>query len=166
MWKTAFVIGWLSVVGLRAYYQRLNKQTLTEQSYRTLPDMIVAICSILLALAVVPMLVICTPWLVPFQMTLSISLRIVGLLGYFASILLLWWIHATLRKNFSPDLEIAENHQLITVGPYKYVRHPMYTQFLLWAVFQGLLLANSFVLVFGIVAWVFFYCVRMPAEEK
>jgi protein-S-isoprenylcysteine O-methyltransferase Ste14 len=166
LWKTAFVIGWLSVVGLRAYYQRLNKLTRTEKSYRTLPDMIVAICSILLALAVVPMLVVCTPWLVPFQMTLSISLRIVGLLGYFASILLLWWIHATLGKNFSPDLEIAENHQLITVGPYKYVRHPMYTQFLLWAVFQGLLLANSFVLVFGIVAWVFFYCVRMPAEEK
>ena len=93
LWKTAFVIGWLSVVGLRAYYQRLNKQTLTEKSYRTLPDMIVAICGILLALAVVPMLVICTPWLVPFQMTLSISLRIVGLLGYFASILLLWWAH-------------------------------------------------------------------------
>jgi protein-S-isoprenylcysteine O-methyltransferase Ste14 len=69
-------------------------------------------------------------------------------------------------KKFSPDLEIAENHQLITVGPYKYVRHPMYTQFLLWAIFQGLLLANSFVLVFGIVSWVLFYCVRMPAEEK
>ena len=166
LWETAFVIGWLFVGGLRVYYQWLKKQHCTEKLYRTVPDMIVALGGLFLALVVVPMLVICTPWLAPFHMTLSISLRVVGLLGYFASILLLWWIHATLGKNFSPDLEISENHNLITVGPYEYVRHPMYTQFLLWAVFQGLLLANSFVLVFGIVSWVLFYCVRMPAEEK
>ncbi len=108
LWETAFVIGWLSVVGVRAYYQRLEKQKRTEKSYRTVPDMIVAVCGILLALAVVPMLVICTPWLAPFHMTLSISLRVAGLLGYFASILLLWWIHATLGRIFHRSLKFQK----------------------------------------------------------
>ena len=166
LWETAFVIGWLSVLGMRAYYTRLKKKNCPEISYRPTPVIIIAVVGILAAMLVVPMLVICTSWFASFQMTASISLRAAGLLGYFAGILLLWWIHAALGTNFSQKLEVFENHQLITVGPYKYVRHPMYTQFLLWVVFQGLLLANSFVLVFGLAAWVFFCCVRLPPEEK
>jgi protein-S-isoprenylcysteine O-methyltransferase Ste14 len=115
---------------------------------------------------VVPMLVIFTSWFALFYLPLSISLRAAGLIGFFTSIFLLWWVQASLGTNFSQKLEILENHQLITDGPYKYVRHPMYSQFLLWVVFQGLLLANSFVLVLGIAAWVFFCCVRVPPEEK
>ena len=166
LWKTAFVIGWLSVLGMRAYYTRLKKKNRPEISYRTPPYIIITVFGILLAMLVVPMLVIFTPWFALFSLPLSISLRAAGLIGFLTSIFLLWWVHASLGTNFSQKLEILENHQLITDGPYKYVRHPMYSQFLLWVVFQGLLLANSFVLVFGIAAWVFFCCVRLPPEEE
>ena len=166
LWETAFVIGWVSVFVIRAYYFRLTKHNRTEVSYRPTPVILIGVLGILMAMLVSPMLVICTSWLEPFHMSLSTPLRAVGFIGFFVSLLLLWWIHAALGKNFTQKLEVFENHQLIIVGPYKYVRHPMYTQFLLWVIFQGLLLANSFVLVFGLVAWVFFCCVRVPPEEK
>ena len=166
LWETAFVIGWVSVFVIRAYYFRLTKHNRTEVSYRPTPVILIGVLGILMAMLVSPMLVMCTSWLEPFHMSLATPLRAVGFIGFFVSLLLLWWIHAALGKNFTQKLEVFENHQLIIVGPYKYVRHPMYTQFLLWVIFQGLLLANSFVLVFGLAAWVFFCCVRVPPEEK
>ena len=166
VWETAFVIGWLTVLGMRAYYTRLKKKNRPEISYRTPPYIIIAVFGILLAMLVVPMLVIFTPWLALFSLPLPGLLRAAGLIGFFTSIFLFRWVHASLGTNFSQKLEILENHQLITDGPYKYVRHPMYLQFLLWVVSQGLLLANSFVLFFGMAAWVFFCCVRVPPEEK
>lgn len=43
------------------------------------------------------------------------------------SILLTIWIHVNLGINFSSVLHVREKHTLITSGPYKWVRHPMYT---------------------------------------
>ncbi len=39
------------------------------------------------------------------------------------------WTHHALGKNWSVDLVIKEEHTLITSGPYRWVRHPMYTSF-------------------------------------
>ena len=33
----------------------------------------------------------------------------------------------TLGDNFSPFLHVRKGHELITSGPYGFVRHPMYT---------------------------------------
>ena len=56
LWETAFVIGWLSVLGIRAYYTRLKKKNRPEISYRTSPYIIIAVLCILLAMLVVPRL--------------------------------------------------------------------------------------------------------------
>ena len=63
VWETAFVIGWLTVLGMRAYYTRLKKKNRPEISYRTPPYIIIAVFGILLAMLVVPMLVILHPGL-------------------------------------------------------------------------------------------------------
>ncbi len=39
------------------------------------------------------------------------------------------WTHHALGKNWSADLVIKEEHTLVTGGPYRWVRHPMYTAF-------------------------------------
>ena len=53
--------------------------------------------------------------------------------------LLLLWVHRSLGANFSPHLEIRSEHKLIQVGPYKYVRHPMYTSGYLFLIGCGLI---------------------------
>ena len=54
-------------------------------------------------------------------------LRASGVAIGFANLPLLWWIEATLGKNFNTTLHIREGHTLVTDGPYRWVRHPMYS---------------------------------------
>jgi protein-S-isoprenylcysteine O-methyltransferase Ste14 len=39
----------------------------------------------------------------------------------------IWWIQWALDVNFSVILHVREEHTLITHGPYRWIRHPMYT---------------------------------------
>ena len=58
------------------------------------------------------------------------------------------WTHAVLGRFWSSTLQLRGGHQLITVGPYARVRHPMYSAILGWLLSLGLVAANwtSFVL--------------------
>jgi len=71
----------------------------------------------------------------------------------------------TLKKNYSGMLRIREDHQLITHGIYRYVRHPVYTGTLLRAfaipIFTTSLLGLLFALT-GIPLFIF----RIGVEEK
>jgi len=44
------------------------------------------------------------------------------------------WARATLAGNWSADVVLKENHELIVRGPYRYVRHPIYSGLILMAV--------------------------------
>ena len=50
--------------------------------------------------------------------------------GFFISMLsmaLFYRVHRILGDNWSPVLEIRKDHELIITGPYRWVRHPMYS---------------------------------------
>jgi len=64
----------------------------------------------------------------------------VGLSAVAAPLLL--WTHQALGKNWSAQLEIREQHTLVTSGPYRWVRHPMYTTFFLQGLASLLVSAN------------------------
>jgi protein-S-isoprenylcysteine O-methyltransferase Ste14 len=76
-----------------------------------------------------------------------------------ASLPLIWWIQWTLGSNFSTTLHVRQEHTLVESGPYRWVRHPMYTALFLHLLAILLLTKNLFiggVLLFGlcaIVAW-------------
>lgn len=44
-----------------------------------------------------------------------------------AGLLVCLWARVTLGKNWSGIVTVKERHELITHGPYAFVRHPMYT---------------------------------------
>ncbi len=74
--------------------------------------------------------------------------------------------HADLGTNWSITLQVREQHQLITHGVYRRIRHPMYTALFLNSVGQALVLPNwvagpSYLVTFGIL----FAC-RVHAEER
>ena len=45
-------------------------------------------------------------------------------------------------RNWSVSLEIRDKRRLVTDGLYRYVRHPMYASFWMWAIAQALLIPN------------------------
>ena len=64
----------------------------------------------------------------------------VGLGGVTA--LLFGWVHHALGANWSMPTEIKERQTLVTSGPYRWVRHPMYTTIFVWATAFLLMSAN------------------------
>jgi protein-S-isoprenylcysteine O-methyltransferase Ste14 len=79
---------------------------------------------------------------------------------------LIWWVQWALDVQFNTTLHIQAGHQLITHGPYHWVRHPMYTALFIMGIGWLLLTANWFVgvpLLAGIGAIVFH---RVRAEEE
>ena len=45
----------------------------------------------------------------------------------FALIPMIYWIFASIGNNISPTQATRTNHQLVTHGPYRWVRHPLYS---------------------------------------
>lgn len=56
----------------------------------------------------------------------NISLRLVGLLVYLIFSWVQIWAFKRLGENYSQDILIKKDHQLITSGPFRIVRHPQY----------------------------------------
>jgi protein-S-isoprenylcysteine O-methyltransferase Ste14 len=73
--------------------------------------------------------------------------------------------HRQLGRNWSVTLEIRDNHRLVTDGLYRYVRHPMYSSFWLWALAQVLLLPNWVAGAAGLVGVGILYFTRVGVEE-
>jgi len=59
--------------------------------------------------------------------------RYVGLVAFAVGILGMHWAEASLDRQFSVEVRIQEGHQLVTGGPYRYLRHPRYLGIILFA---------------------------------
>jgi protein-S-isoprenylcysteine O-methyltransferase len=91
---------------------------------------------------------------------------VLGIVLLWAGILFRFWSIQTLGRLFSTRLVIQERHQLITTGPYKYLRNPSYTGALVTFIGFGLGVGNwlsAAVLLFaGLMAYVW----RIRDEER
>jgi len=54
-----------------------------------------------------------------------------GLLMVFAGLLFACWARAILGRNWSGVVQLKQDHELIEAGPYRHVRHPIYSGLLL-----------------------------------
>ena len=92
-------------------------------------------------------------------------LRWLGVIILAAGITLLGSAHYHLGKSFNSLVVSKEDHQLVTSGPYRWVRHPIYTAYIMNYIAGGLLASN---LVLTFVPVIFFGLMiinRIPREE-
>ncbi|HQZ84897.1 MAG TPA: isoprenylcysteine carboxylmethyltransferase family protein, partial [Actinomycetota bacterium] len=85
-------------------------------------------------------------------------------LGVVGTVLLLW-VHHTLGRYFSVPGVMKERQELITAGPYRWVRHPMYTILLLVAIVYFLISANWFIGVIWL-GWIVGTVASMLRDEE
>jgi protein-S-isoprenylcysteine O-methyltransferase Ste14 len=89
--------------------------------------------------------------------------------GFFiglTALIILFWVIRSLGHNFSTSLTIQKDQTLITQGPYQWVRHPMYTSFILLWIGFFFISTNWFIGLTGIVGFVLTIVVRTPKEEQ
>jgi protein-S-isoprenylcysteine O-methyltransferase Ste14 len=73
------------------------------------------------------------------------------------------WARWHLGRNWSPSPSVKEGHELVTSGPYAFVRHPIYTGILTGLLGTSILCGIQWILVASFVAVAFI--ARIPSEE-
>ena len=103
-------------------------------------------------------------WLARFGAALPAWLRWMGAGLAAASVALLVWVHQSLGRFWSVNLELTQDHALVEAGPYRWVAHPMYTAFIGYLGGLALLSANALIAVPAAGA-IGFIVQRIPREE-
>jgi len=106
-----------------------------------------------------------SPWLRVFAFSLPYWLRWCGLVLGLVGFSLWTWTQAALGKEYSPLLQVRDQHRLVTSGPYAWVRHPMYIAMFTVGIALAILSANWCFVVFAI-AMIIGFMLRAPREEQ
>lgn len=78
---------------------------------------------------------------------------------------LVYWVFSSLGKNVTPTVVIRREHSLVTSGPYRWVRHPLYTVGFLAFTGLSLLSANGFIFAVLLLGYPVLLA-RTPIEER
>jgi protein-S-isoprenylcysteine O-methyltransferase len=92
-------------------------------------------------------------------------LAIVALILFIGGLFLRWFSIIQLGRFFTVNVAIAEDHQLIDSGPYRFIRHPSYTGALLAFLGFALSLGNWAAILVMVVPIFFAFVYRMQVEE-
>ena len=90
---------------------------------------------------------------------------VIGLILFVLGLIIRWIAIIHLGRFFTVNVAIADDHQLITTGPYRYVRHPSYTGTLLVFLGFGLCMLNIFSLAAVFLPITAAFLWRMHVEE-
>ena len=103
-------------------------------------------------------------WLSRFAVALPPWSRWLGTGAAVLSLAFLIWVHYALGKQWSANLELREEHILITGGPYRFIRHPMYSALMGLTGGLALVSANWTIIVLAVLASLLLYA-RTGKEE-
>lgn len=159
-----WAVGLVAWVVIRIPHQRRARKIKVVGDARSLTDRL-ALGTASIGLSLIPLIYVATGFPAVADYAFQPWLGWLGLVVELAFLWVFYASHRQLGKNWSVTLEIRNEHKLVTDGLYKYVRHPMYLSFWLWAVAQFLLLPNWFAGLAGLVGVAILYFYRVGQEE-
>lgn len=154
LWLAFFVV-WM-VAALRTK-RAIERVSLPRRLYYTIPVVLGFYCLFSSDIEI--------PWLqhrfLPRTPAMAISATVITAAGLAFAI----WARIHLGRNWSSAVSIKEQHQLIRSGPYRFVRHPIYTGMILATL--GTALANGKVRgALGVLLVWFGFLVKSRMEEQ
>ncbi len=163
--NAVFFIGLVVQFMIRHHFiQRTKSEKKTVRQVDLIEKILLA--AVLPAALLFPPLYCFTPLLSFADYELASSIRWAGAAIMIASLWLFMRSHVDLGQNWSVSLELRQDHQLVSHGVYRWVRHPMYASIWLWGLAQGMMLANWFAGWAVIPAFAAMYFIRTPREER
>ncbi|MEJ2759259.1 MAG: isoprenylcysteine carboxylmethyltransferase family protein [Anaerolineales bacterium] len=115
--------------------------------------------SILIYLVYPPLL----GWAHLAQFPIALRWAAIGIM--FLCVIAFYWLFSSLGNNVTPTVTIRKEHQLVTSGPYRWIRHPLYTFGFINILSLSVAAANWFIFA---LAWLTFIplAMRTPLEEE
>lgn len=150
---------------IRIIYTRPYKQKSVKDDRKTVTDTIL-ISLPGIGMFVFPIIFAITIWLDFANYQLPTWAGWIGVALFVFMSWLLWRSHFELGLNWTPTLQIMDEHALITSGVYQFIRHPMYAAHLGWGIAQPLLLHNWIVGFLVIITLIPGLLYRIPREEQ
>lgn len=103
-------------------------------------------------------------WMAWSKIGLPESVRWLGVGLGILDVLCIYWLFSSIGSGISPTSGTRQNHILSTKGPYKYIRHPLYTFGSSLFIVFGMMADNWFIALLGVGAFIGM-AVRTPKEE-
>jgi len=160
VWLVSFII----MFAIRAPFSAANRANVVVESRNDEAERALLI-AMFLSMMVLPLLDLATPLLAFADYRVPRAASIVAAALQAPMLFLFWRSHADLGRNWSPGLEVREDHGLVTAGVYARVRHPMYAAIWIAAVTQPLLVQNWIGGALVVPAFAVMWIVRIPREE-
>ena len=158
----AGIVGWFVI---RYPFQRRARGLAVARVAAPVGDRVVLVIATL-GQFVLPLVYVATGWPQGAGYGFHTWLAVIGVLVEVAALVLFRATHVQLGRNWSISLETREKHQLVTGGLYGWVRHPMYSSFLLSALAQAFLLQNWVAGPAGLVGFLVLFLFRVGREER
>ena len=93
-------------------------------------------------------------------------LRWTGLAIGALCVFFLWWVFTSIGSNISETVLTKKDHQLVTDGPYRWIRHPLYSGALLAFFSLSFVASNAFMAGLVVLGAILFVAVVIPREEE
>ncbi len=104
------------------------------------------------------------PLLVWSKVSLPEWIRWLGIGLGIVSVLLIYWMFSSIGSGITPTVATRSEHELVTKGPYRWIRHPLYTFGTLFFLSFALMIDSWFIALMAVLAIVLL-SLRLPTEE-
>ena len=154
-------------IGISSYYRRKADRESGEKISRKVDGSmmmnIIKIGGLILWLS--PVVYLLNPqWMAWSKINLPEWVRWLGVVMGVLCILGIYWLFSSIGSSITPTSATRNKHQLVTSGPYRWVRHPLYTVASSMFISIGMIADNWFITALGILAFILM-AIRTPKEE-
>ena len=154
-------------VGISIYYRRKADQETGERVSRSVDGnvMMTVIKVFGLLLWFSPLVYLLNPqWMAWSKIGLPDGIRWLGVVFGILCVAGIYWMFSSIGSGITPTSATRSQHTLVTSGPYRWVRHPLYTIGSSLFIAFGIMADNWFIALLGILAFIAM-AIRTPKEE-
>jgi len=154
-------------IGISSYFRRKADRDTGEKISRRVDGSVmmslIRIGGLMLWLS--PLVYLINPaWMAWSKIGLPEWIRWLGVGFGILCVLGIYWLFSSIGTGISPTSATRKEHQLVTSGPYRWVRHPLYTVGSSLFIAFGMMSDNWFIALLGILAFIGM-AIRTPKEE-
>ena len=156
-----------SGVGISSYFRRKADRESGEKISRTVDGTVMMTMIKIggLVLWFSPLVYLINPvWMTWSKIGLPEWIRWLGVVVGALCVIGIYWLFSSIGSGITPTSATRKQHILVMNGPYRWVRHPLYTFGTTLFVAFGMIADNWFIAVLGILTFILM-AIRTPKEE-